>query len=145
MQDLVLSVASHLISDKMYEPRPRVRMASHTHDDQAAQLGCGVQEPGVIGLGEALAGAGTVAAAAVGTVDQAGPLAGLDADQRGQRAVAGGHPYYQSVAAPTRVATLWQQTLEADKRGRMTTPERRTAHKYSNVVGRERLRQAATG
>jgi len=63
--------------------------------ERPAELGVrGVQQPGVVRLGEAFAL--IAAAGAVHAVDQPRPAAGLDRDQRGQRhpaVVAAGHPH----------------------------------------------------
>ena len=52
--------------------------------ERAAELG-GVQQPGVVRFGEALAAVAAGAAAAANAVDQPRPLSRLDRDQRGQR------------------------------------------------------------
>jgi hypothetical protein len=69
----------------------------------AAELGVGgIQQPGVLGLGKALALIAASAAGVVHAVDQPGSLPGLDGDQRGQRhprVVPAGHPHDEGGAA----------------------------------------------
>src|SRR5580693_3442765 len=76
--------------------------------DRAVQLLVGgVQEPGVVRLGEPLALISPPCA--VGAVDQPGTAAGPDGDQRGQRhprVVAGGHRHHRGAAAAPPGASL---------------------------------------
>jgi len=60
-----------------------IQAVPHHHERAAELLVRGVQQAGVVGLGEALAL--VVPASAVGAVDQPGAAAGPGGDQRGQR------------------------------------------------------------
>ena len=86
----------------------RVQVVPDQDDRPAELLAGGVQQPGVVRLGEALA---LVAAPAAGVdaVDQPGLLPGLHRDQRGQRhslVAAAGHRHHRGLAAAAPGAAL---------------------------------------
>jgi hypothetical protein len=64
-----------------------VEVIPHDHDRAGQLLMGGVQELGVVRLGEAFALVLAAAAVLVDAVDQPGPAPGLDGDQRGERDV----------------------------------------------------------
>jgi hypothetical protein len=57
-----------------------VQVVPDQYERAAELLVRGIQQPGVTGLGEALALAGQVPASGVGAVDQPGPAPGVDGD-----------------------------------------------------------------
>ena len=61
-----------------------IQVVPHQDDGPGELLVGSVQEPGVVRLGEAFALVFAVPAAMVDAVDQPGPAAGLDSDERGQ-------------------------------------------------------------
>ena len=79
-------------------------------DDGPCQLLMGgVQQAGIVGLGEALAPVLAMPAGGVSAVDQPGPAAGPGADQRGHRqalATLRGHPHHRGMAAASPGAAL---------------------------------------
>ena len=88
----------------------RIQVIPDEHERAGELLVRGVQEPGVISVGEALAVVLAVAAAAlVHAVDQPGPAPGLDGNQRGERdalVAAAGHRHHRGSAAPAPGASL---------------------------------------
>jgi hypothetical protein len=92
-------------------PRGALQVVPDQHQRAVELLVRGVQQPGVAGLGEALALIAAPSAGPVHPVDQPGLLPGLDRDQRGHRdpLVAGaGHRHYRGAATPSPGAPVWR-------------------------------------
>jgi len=68
-----------------YNEAPHGALVPDQDDGAAELLVCGIQQAGVVGLGEALAPTLGGTAVEVNAVDQPGPTAGLGADQRRHR------------------------------------------------------------
>ncbi len=86
-----------------------VQAVPHHHERAAELLVGGVQEPGVVGLGETLAL--VVAAARAGAIDQPGRVVRPGSDQRRRRharVAAAGHPHHWDMAAPSPGTSLWR-------------------------------------
>ena len=81
-----------------------IEIVPDDHDRAGELLMGGIQQPGVVGLGEPFALVLAAAAALVHAVDQPGMLPGLDGDQRGERdalVAAAGHLHHRGGAAPS--------------------------------------------
>ncbi len=86
-----------------------IQVVPHDHQRASELLMRGVEEPGVVCLGEAFALVAAPPAVLVDAVDQPGPVPGLDGDQRGQRdalVTAAGDLHHRGVAAPAPGASF---------------------------------------
>ena len=87
----------------------RIEVVPDDHDRAGELLAGGIQKLGVVRLGEPFALVFAAAAALVHAVDQPGPVAGLDRDQRGERdalVAAAGHRDHRGGAPPAPGAAL---------------------------------------